>query len=184
MSGLGHKPVAIPDKVKVVHDPATLTAEGPKGKLHVAVDPVLAVEIADGAVTLSRSDESRRSKELLGLTRRLIANALQGVSAGFSRSLELSGVGYRADTAKDTIQLNLGFSHPIIFQLPPGVSAKVDRQTLITIEGIDKQLVGEVAASIRRLRPPEPYKGKGIRYVDERVRRKAGKTAASVGAGG
>ena len=181
MPGVGHKPVAIPDKVKVVHDQEALTAEGPKGKLHVAVDPVLAVEIADGSVTLSRSDESRRSKELLGLTRRLIANALQGVSAGFSKSLEINGVGYRAEAAKDTIQLSLGFSHPIIFQLPPGVSAQVDRQTLIKIEGIDKQLVGEVAASIRRLRPPEPYKGKGIRYVDERVRRKAGKTAVSTG---
>ena len=181
MPGVGHKPVAIPDKVRVVHDQEALTTEGPKGKLHVAVDPVLAVEIADGSVTLSRSDESRRSKELLGLTRRLIANALQGVSAGFSKSLEINGVGYRAEAAKDTIQLSLGFSHPIIFQLPPGVSAQVDRQTLIKIEGIDKQLVGEVAASIRRLRPPEPYKGKGIRYVDERVRRKAGKTAASTG---
>ena len=184
MSGLGHKPVAIPDKVKVVHDLETLTAEGPKGKLHVAVDPVLVVEIADGAVTLSRADESRRSKELLGLTRRLIANALQGVSAGFSRILEINGVGYRADTAKNIIQLSLGFSHPIFFQLPPGVSAQVDRQTRITIDGIDKQLVGEVAASIRRLRPPEPYKGKGIRYADEKVRRKAGKTAASASAGG
>ena len=181
MPGVGHKPIAIPDKVKVVHDQVALTVEGPKGKLHVAVDPVLAVEIADGSVTLSRSDESRRSKELLGLTRRLIANAFQGVSAGFSKSLEINGVGYRADTVKDTIQLSLGFSHPIIFQLPPGVSAQVDRQTLIKIEGIDKQLVGEVAASIRRLRPPEPYKGKGIRYVDERVRRKAGKTAATTG---
>ena len=181
MSGVGHKPVSLPDKVKVSHDQGTLTAEGPKGTLVVPVDAALSIEIAADSVTLNRPDDSRRSKAMQGLVRKLVANAVQGVSTGFTRVLEINGVGYRADAVKDTLQLSLGFSHPILFQLPAGVSAKVDRQTQITIEGIDKQLVGEVAASIRRLRPPEPYKGKGIRYSDEHVRRKAGKTAVAAG---
>ena len=181
MAGVGHKPVLLPDAVKVSYDQRTLTAEGPKGVLHVPVDAALSVEVTTSSVLLIRADDSRRSKARQGLTRKLVANAVQGVSAGFSKVLEINGVGYRADAVKDILQLNLGFSHPIFFQLPTGVSAKVDRQTQITIEGIDKQLVGEVAASIRRLRPPEPYKGKGIKYIDEHVRRKAGKTAVAAG---
>ena len=181
MSGVGHKPVLLPDAVKVSCDQGTLTAEGPKGVLQVPVDAALSVEITTSSVLLIRADDSRRSKARQGLTRKLVANAVQGVSTGFSKVLEINGVGYRADAVKDILQLNLGFSHPIFFQLPTGVSAKVDRQTQITIEGVDKQLVGEVAASIRRLRPPEPYKGKGIKYIDEHVRRKAGKTAVAAG---
>ena len=181
MPGVGHKPVAIPDKVKISYDQGTLTAEGPKGKLLVSVDSALSVDVTAESVTLSRSDDTRRSKALQGLVRKLVANAVQGVSVGYSKVLEINGVGYRADAAKGALQLSLGFSHPILFQLPDGVSAAVDRQTQITIEGIDKQLVGEVAASIRRLRPPEPYKGKGIKYSDEHIRRKAGKTAVAAG---
>ena len=181
MSGVGHKPITLPDAVKISHVQETLTAEGPKGVLQVPVDATLSVEITTASVMLSRPDDSRRSKARQGLTRKLVANAVQGVSTGFSKVLEINGVGYRADAVKGILHLSLGFSHPIFFQLPAGISAKVDRQTQITIEGIDKQLVGEVAASIRRLRPPEPYKGKGIKYVDEHVRRKAGKTAVAAG---
>jgi large subunit ribosomal protein L6 len=181
MAGVGHKPVPLPDTVKVSYDQGTLTVEGPKGVLQVPVDAALSVEVTPSGVLLTRADDSRRAKARQGLIRTLVANAVQGVSTGFSKVLEINGVGYRADAVKDIIQLSLGFSHPIFSQLPAGVSAKVERQTQITIEGVDKQLVGEVAASIRRLRPPEPYKGKGIKYGDEHVRRKAGKTAVAAG---
>ncbi len=181
MSGVGHKPVPLPDKVKVSYDQGRLTAEGPKGVLQVPVDAALAVKITPSDVLLTRADDSRRAKARQGLTRKLVANAVHGVSTGFVKVLEINGVGYRAEAVKDLLQLSLGFSHPIFFQLPAGVSAKVERQTQITIEGVDKQLIGEVAASIRRLRPPEPYKGKGIKYADEHVRRKSGKTAVAAG---
>ncbi len=181
MAGVGHKPVPLPDTVKISYAQGILTAEGPKGVLDVPVDAALSVEMTASSVVVTRPDDSRRSRARQGLFRKLIANAIHGVSNGFSKVLEINGVGYRADAVKDILQLNLGFSHPIFFQLPAGISAKVDRQSQITIEGVDKQLVGEVAASIRRLRPPEPYKGKGIKYADEHVRRKAGKTAVAGG---
>jgi large subunit ribosomal protein L6 len=173
--------VPIPDSVKVSEHAGTVTAEGPKGKLDFSVDPCLSVQITPGQVAITRQDESRKAKSLHGLTRKLIANMVQGVSSGFSRVLEVNGVGYRAEGTGDSITFTLGYSHPIIFQLPPGIQAKIERPTEITLEGIDKQLLGEVAAAIRRLRPPEPYKGKGIKYAEERIRRKAGKTAATAG---
>ncbi len=179
MPGIGRWPVPIPDTVKLSEQAETVTAEGPKGKLELSIDPCLCVEIADGQVSVSRQDESRKAKAMHGLTRKLIANMIQGVSSGFSRVLEINGVGYRADGSGDTITFALGFSHPIIFQLPPGVEAKIERQTQITLEAIDKQLLGEVAAAIRRLRPPDPYKAKGIKYAEEQIRRKAGKTAGA-----
>ena len=178
MPGIGRWPVPIPDSVAVSEHDGTVTAEGPKGKLNFGVDPCLSIQITSGQVAVIRRDESRKAKSLHGLTRKLIANMVQGVSSGFSRVLEVNGVGYRAEGADDSITFTLGYSHPIIFQLPPGVQAKIERQTEITLEGIDKQLLGEVAAAIRRLRPPEPYKGKGIKYAEEHIRRKAGKTAA------
>lgn len=178
MPGIGRWPVPIPDPVTVSEHDGTVTAEGPKGKLDFGVDPCLSIQITPGQVAVTRRDESRKAKSLHGLTRKLIANMIQGVSGGFSRVLEVNGVGYRAEGAGDSITFTLGYSHPIIFQLPPGVQAKIERQTEITLEGIDKQLLGEVAAAIRRLRPPEPYKGKGIKYAEEHIRRKAGKTAA------
>jgi large subunit ribosomal protein L6 len=135
--------------------------------------------MTNGTVVVMAREESRRAKSLHGLTRKLIANMVEGVSKGFTRSLEINGVGYRAEARGTAIQLSLGFSHPILFQLPPGVQAKVERQTMVTLEGIDKQLLGEVAAAIRRLRPPEPYKGKGVKYAEEKIRRKAGKTAGA-----
>ena len=178
MPGIGRWPVPIPDSVTVSERNGTVTAEGPKGKLDFGVDSCLSIQITSGQVAVTRRDESRKAKSLHGLTRKLIANMVQGVSSGFSRVLEVNGVGYRAEGAGDSITFTLGYSHPIIFQLPPGVQAKIERQTEITLEGIDKQLLGEVAAAIRRLRPPEPYKGKGIKYAEEHIRRKAGKTAA------
>lgn len=178
MPGIGRWPVPVPDSVRVYEHAGTVTAEGPKGKLDFSVDPCLSVQITPGQVTIRRQDDSRKAKALHGLTRKLIANMVQGVSSGFSRMLEVNGVGYRAESTDDSIAFTLGYSHPIIFHLPPGIRAKIERQTEITLEGIDKQLLGEVAAAIRRLRPPEPYKGKGIKYAEERIRRKAGKTAA------
>ncbi len=179
MAGIGRLPVPIPEKVQVVENAGTITVQGPKGQLAFAIDPVLAVQLTNGTVVVSPREESRRAKALHGLTRKLISNMVEGVSKGFTRSLEISGVGYRAEVRGKGLQLSLGFSHPIFFQLPQEVQAKVERQTVITLEGIDKQLLGEIAASIRRLRPPEPYKGKGVKYAEEKVRRKAGKTAGA-----
>jgi large subunit ribosomal protein L6 len=179
MAGIGRWPVVIPEQVKIVEDAGSLTVQGPKGTLNLDIDPVLSIQVKDSNVSVIRSDESRRTKAVHGLTRKLIANMVEGVSKGFTRSLEISGVGYRAEVTGDVIQLTLGLSHPIMFQLPPGVQAKIERQTLVTLEGIDKQLLGEVAAAIRRLRPPDPYKAKGVKYAEEKIRRKAGKTAGA-----
>jgi large subunit ribosomal protein L6 len=179
MAGIGRWPVAIPEQVKIVEDAGSLTVQGPKGTLSLVVAPALTIQVKDSTVLVTRSDEARRTKAVHGLTRKLIANMVEGVSKGFTRSLEISGVGYRAEVAGDVIQFTLGLSHPIIFQLPQGVQAKVERQTLVTLEGIDKQLLGEVAAAIRRLRPPDPYKAKGVKYAEEKIRRKAGKTAGA-----
>ncbi len=179
MAGIGRLPVPVPDKVQVVESARTVTVQGPKGKLALPLDPALTIQMTNGTVVVMTREESRRAKSLHGLTRKLIANMVEGVSKGFTRSLEINGVGYRAEARGTAIQLSLGFSHPILFQLPPGVQAKVERQTMVTLEGIDKQLLGEVAAAIRRLRPPEPYKGKGVKYAEEKIRRKAGKTAGA-----
>ena len=179
MPGFGHKPLPVPKQVKVSLEGDRIKAQGPKGELFVNVDGALSIKIDENIVSLARVDDSQRSKAMQGLTRKLIENAVTGVSEGFTKILQINGVGYRADSVKGILQLSLGFSHPIFFQLPDGVTAAVERQTQITVEGIDKQLVGEVAASIRRLRPPEPYKGKGIKYIDEHIRKKAGKTAVA-----
>ena len=178
MAGIGRWPVPIPDKVKVSESGGQVTVQGPKGKLEYAFDPEVAVQVDNAQVTVTRKAESSRAKALHGMTRKLIANMVEGVSKGFTSVLEISGVGYRAEVKGNAVHCTLGYSHPIVFQLPPGVQAKVERQTQVTFEGSDKQLLGEVAAAFRRLRPPEPYKGKGIKYATEKVRRKAGKTAA------
>ena len=142
----------------------------------------IALEIGERSVLVNRRDDSRLQRAAQGLMRSLVSNMLQGVSEGFSRTLEITGVGYRAEARGNEIHLSLGYSHPIVYQLPEGVTATVDRQTTITLSGIDAQLVGQVAAGIRSLRPPEPYKGKGVRYSDEQIRRKAGKAGAAAGA--
>jgi len=179
MAGVGRWPVPIPEKVKVAERTGRVTVQGPKGNLELAIGPALAVQVLDGTVVVTRLEESRQARALHGLTRKLIANMVQGVSKGFTRTLEISGVGYRAEVRGNVVQFSLGFSHPIVFQLPSGIQAKVERQTVVTLEGVDKQLLGEVAAAMRRLRPPEPYKGKGIKYAEEKIRRKAGKTAGA-----
>lgn len=180
MAGVGRTPLPLPEKVTVSTSIGKVTVQGPKGSLDFSLHSKVEVQIQDKSVTIARSDESRDSRALQGLTRKMIANMCEGVSKGFSSTLEINGVGYRAEPkGNNFIQFSLGYSHPILFQLPPGIQAKVERQTVVTLEGIDKQLLGEVAAAIRRLRLPEPYKGKGVKYATEKIRRKAGKTAGA-----
>jgi large subunit ribosomal protein L6 len=180
MAGIGRWPVPVPDKVKISVQDGKVAAQGAKGQLEVALDPCVSVEVKDNGIVVARADESRRAKAIHGMTRKMIANMVEGVSKGFTRTLEISGVGYRAEAVGKTgVQFSLGYSHPILFQLPDGIQAKIERQTVITLEGINKQLLGEVAVAIRRLRPPDPYKAKGIKYAEETVRRKAGKTAGT-----
>jgi large subunit ribosomal protein L6 len=181
MSRIGRLPIAIPKGVTVKVNGATVAIEGPKGKDQHAIPPRISVDVQDGVVTCTRSDDANQTRALHGLVRRLISNSVTGVSTGFSRTLEIVGVGYRADVKGKALQLSLGYSHPIVYQLPPGIEAKVERQVILTIEGNNKQLLGEVCAQIRALRPPEPYKGKGIKYAGERIRRKAGKAAGAAG---
>ena len=179
MSRLGKIPVPVPDKVKVSVKDGSLFVEGPKGKLSEPLMAGVDLKLENGGVLVGRTGDSRAERSAQGLVRRLVINMLQGVTQGFSRVLEINGVGYRADVRGNALHLTLGYSHPIFYQLPPGVTAAVDKQTVVTISGVDRQLVGEVAAGIRKLRPPEPYKGKGVRYANEQVRRKAGKAGAS-----
>ena len=180
MAGLGSWPVPIPDKVKISIQNGRVSVQGAKGQLEMPFDPAIAVQVTNNSVVVARSEESRRAKAIHGMTRKMIANMVEGVSKGFSRTVEISGVGYRAEAVgKAAIQLSLGYSHPILYQLPPGVQAKIERQTVITLEGIDKQLLGEVTVGIRRLRPPDPYKAKGVKFAEEKIRRKAGKTAGA-----
>ncbi len=183
MSRIGKQPVPVKDGVTVsVAGNNVVTAKGPKGELHVPIDPDLTVRVEDGEVIVERPTEQQRHRAMHGLYRSLIDNAVIGVSEGYRKQLELIGVGYRAEVSNGVLELALGFSHPIFFLPPDGITITTEtvrgRNPLITIDGIDKQMVGQVAAKIRGLRPPEPYKGKGVRYVGEYVRRKAGKTAA------
>lgn len=175
-------PVRVPEKVRVQVIDGVVRVDGPKGHLEQRLPAGISVEVVDGMVRVSRHDDTRELRSLHGLAQRLIANMVQGVHTGFTRTLEIVGVGYRAESRGQALHMSLGYSHPILFQLPPGVQAKVDRQTVITLESIDRQLIGETAATIRRLRPPEPYKGKGIKYAGEVLRRKAGKAAGAAGA--
>lgn len=181
MSRVGKLPIPIPSGVKVRAEGGVVHIEGPKGKEQHKVPQRISVEVGDQAITVKRQGNERDVRSLHGLTRKLLANIVTGLSTGFTQTLEIVGVGYRAEVKEKAIQLNLGYSHPIFYQLPDGVQAKVDRQTVLTLEGNNRQVLGEVAAQIRALRPPEPYKGKGIKYANERIRRKAGKAA---GAGG
>jgi large subunit ribosomal protein L6 len=180
MSRVGKLPVKIPDKVKVAVANGDIKVEGPKGKMHFPFNPRVKVEVAGQEVRVSRPDDTRESKGLHGLTRTLVKNAIDGVVKGYERSLEISGVGFKAELKGKDINFTLGFSHPVVFKLPEGVTAEVDaKQTRLTVRGVDKHLLGLTAAKIRALRPPEPYKGKGIKYAEEIVRRKEGKTGAA-----
>jgi large subunit ribosomal protein L6 len=176
MSRIGRQPITIPAGVTVEQVDQMVKVNGTRGSLELRLMPNLKLEQADGVLTLAREIETPETQRSFGLMRTLINNMVVGVSAGFTRQLEINGVGYRASVAGSTITLSLGYSHPILFQLPQGVEAKIEKN-VITLSGHDKQIVGQVAADLRALRKPEPYKGKGIKYVEERIRRKAGKTA-------
>jgi large subunit ribosomal protein L6 len=180
MSRVGKMPVKVPEKVKVSVDGSLVKIEGPKGKMSFPFNPRVAVAVEKGEVKITRPDDSRLSKGLHGLTRTLVKNAVEGVTKGYERGLEISGVGFKAELKGKDLHFALGFSHPVVFKLPEGVTAEVDaKQTKIMLRGADKHLLGLTAAKIRDLRPPEPYKGKGIKYADEIIRRKEGKTGAA-----
>ena len=175
MSRIGKNPVPVPSGVSVDIDGQTVTVKGPKGSLtHVVAEPIT-VEQTDGVIEVKRPDDERRSKSLHGLSRTLIANMVIGVTEGYSKTLEISGTGYRVVPKGQGLEFSLGFSHPIQVDAPEGISFQVEGPTKFTVSGTDKQLVGEVAANIRKLRKPDPYKAKGIRYSGEHIRRKAGK---------
>lgn len=177
MSRIGKRPIPIPPGVKVVWEAPFIKVAGPKGNLSQKVDGGVAVGVEKDRVLVYPPEDPKRGKALQGLTRTLIANMVKGVSQGFERVLEINGVGYRAESQGNALNFNLGYSHPIRFPLPEGIKAEVERQTRITLRGVDKHLLGLTAAKIRSLRPPEPYGGKGIKYAEEVIRRKAGKTA-------
>lgn len=176
MSRIGRRPISIPDKVTVTIDGATVTVKGPKGQLSRELVPEVSVEQADGTVQVNRRDESRIARQRHGLSRTLVANMVEGVSQGFQKRLEIQGVGYRAQVQGRNLLLNMGYSHPVTIEPPEGIQLAVENNTNVIISGIDKEAVGNIAARIRAVRPPEPYKGKGIRYSGEAVRRKVGKT--------
>jgi large subunit ribosomal protein L6 len=177
MSRIGNKAVEIPDKVKVnVDEEGAVSVEGPKGKLHWKLPLQIRASVADNRVSLVREAESRSVKALHGLSRSLVHNMVQGVSKGFTKQLEIEGVGFKAAVQGSTLNLSLGFSHPVPFSIPEDIKITVADNTKITVQGVDKKLVGQVAADIRRFYPPEPYKGKGVRYAGEQIRRKEGKT--------
>lgn len=178
MSRIGKQPIVIPAGVDVAINGQEVRVKGPKGEIVVAIHPAIAVAIADGVVTCSISHATKKSAALWGTMRAIVANAVQGVSEGFSKQLELQGVGYRASLQGNNLQLLVGFSHPVIVEAPAGITFAVEKE-VITITGFDAYQVGQVAANIRKIRPPEPYKGKGIRYVGEHVRRKVGKVVGA-----
>ena len=175
MSRIGRMPITIPSGVQVTAEGQPVTVKGPKGELDLTVAEPITVGVADSEIKVERPDDDRRSKQLHGLTRTLVNNMVIGVTEGYSKTLEVVGTGYRVQAKGGGLELALGFSHPVNFEAPDGITFQVETPTRFHISGIDKQLVGEVAANIRKLRAPEPYKGKGVRYADEHIRRKAGK---------
>jgi large subunit ribosomal protein L6 len=177
MSRIGRKPVPLPDAVSVEIAPGSIAVKGPKGELRQAFSLDMTVEQSDGVVTVARPTDRGEHRALHGLTRSLIANMVDGVTEGFEKRLEIQGVGYRAALKGKKLELALGYSHPVAIDAPEGIDFEVPQPTEVIVKGIDKQLVGQVAADIRKRRPPEPYKGKGIRYKDEQVLRKVGKRA-------
>ena len=177
MSRIGRQPIPIPDGVDVDVAPGRVAVKGPRGELSQAVSHEMKIELDDGTLKVSRPTDRGPHRALHGLTRSLVANMVEGVTNGYERRLEIQGVGYRARLQGRTLELNVGFSHPVALEAPEGIEFEVPQPTQVVVRGIDKQLVGETAARIRRVRPPEPYKGKGIRYAGEQVRRKVGKRA-------
>jgi len=178
MYRIGRMPIAVPKEVKVAYDPSKVEVTGPKGLLAYQLPQGISVSADGGRILVHRANDQRTSRELQGLTRSLIANMVTGVTRGFERKLEIVGVGFRAELQGDVLKLTLGYSHPVLYPLPKGIKVEIEKQTLLTVKGIDKQQVGIVAAQLRSIKPPEPYKGKGIRYLGERIRKKVGKTKA------
>ena len=176
MSRIGKQPIAIPPKVKVEVKGQNILVEGPKGKLNWELPKRTSLKVADGSVVVSRDGDDAQAKALHGLSRALINNMVKGVSDGFVRKLEIQGVGFKAAVSGKTVNLSLGYSHPIIYDIPDQIKVTVEENTKVTVEGPDKMLVGKVASELRSYYPPEPYKGKGVRYVGEHVQRKEGKT--------
>jgi large subunit ribosomal protein L6 len=178
MSRIGRLPVPLTDGAKVEILGRTVTVKGPKGSLAQELPSGINAEITDGKILVKRRDDSKPQRALHGLTRALLSNAVVGVTKGFTKDLEIQGVGYRAQLAGTTVSFTLGYTHPIEFAIPNGIQIAIEKQTKLTVTGIDRQQVGHVAAKIRSLRPPDVYKGKGVRYANEQVRKKAGKTGA------
>lgn len=181
MSRIGKLAIAVPAGVKVAFEGNLMKVSGPLGALELPLRSEVKVEMTDSQIQVTRVDDTRIPKALHGLTRTLIANMVKGVTEGFQKKLDIIGVGYKADVQGSLLNLALGYSHPVKYELPKGISATVEKQTSITVKGADKQLVGKVAADIRAFRKPEPYKGKGIKYSDEVIRRKAGKAGKAGG---
>jgi large subunit ribosomal protein L6 len=177
MSRIGNAPVPVPDGVDVTIEAGCVRAKGPLGTLEARFPPAIAVTESEGELVFTRPSESREHKAFHGLARALTANVVQGVSSGFERALEIQGVGYRAQLQESTLTLQVGYSHPVEIEAPEGITFEVPAPTRIVVKGASKELVGQIAANIRSVRPPEPYKGKGIRYEGERVRKKVGKAA-------
>ena len=177
MSRIGRKPIEIPEGVEIDVKPGAVSVKGPKGELDQSVDRDMKVAIDDGTLTVARPTDRGEHRALHGLTRSLIANMVEGVTDGFERRLEIQGVGYRANLRGKNLEMSLGYSHPVSIEAPVGIEFEVPQPTEVVVRGIDKQLVGETAARIRKSRPPEPYKGKGVRYQGEHVARKVGKRA-------
>ncbi len=175
MSRIGRMPIPVPQGTKVEFKGGVFTAEGPKGKVSQTVLEGYPVEINDNEVTVARGGDSGPERSKHGLLRALLANAVTGVSTGFTKQLDIVGVGYRAEVKGDHVQFALGYSHPVLFPIPEGIKIEIDKANRITVSGADRQSVGQVAAELRRLRPPDPYKGKGIKYTNEILRRKVGK---------
>jgi large subunit ribosomal protein L6 len=178
MSRIGRKPIPIPAGVDVAVDGSTVVVKGPKGELSRTFRPEMGIALEDGTLQVSRPSDAKQHRAFHGLTRSLLANMVEGVTAGYRRTLEIVGVGYRAEKKGKVLVISAGYSHPVEYPEPDGITLTTTGPTTIVVEGIDKQKVGQVAAEIRAVRPPEPYKGKGIRYQGEQVRRKAGKTGA------
>lgn len=181
MSRIGRRPIAIPKGVTVQHAGGEVRVQGPKGELSQQVPAKISVEIAAGEVRFSRANNRKQNRALHGLARALVANMIVGVTEGFRRELQIEGVGYRADLQGQKLSLTVGRSHPVVLEVPADLKVSVEANTRIRVEGIDRQQVGQFAADLRAVRPPEPYKGKGIRYADERVRHKVGKAGAATG---
>jgi len=178
MSRIGRMPIVLPKEVKVSCDPSKVEVTGPKGHLIYALPKGITVSVDGEKMFVHRQDDERKSRALQGLTRSLIANMVTGVTKGFEKRLEIVGIGFRADLQEKALRLSLGFSHPVLYPIPEGIKVEVEKQTQISVKGIDRQQVGTVAATLHAIKPPEPYKGKGIRYLGEKIRKKVGKTKA------